>query len=228
MDPSQNFASASSKTSFISSYKDKPSIIISPRKQYQVNKSIKFALDTNPEPPLGLRNSRNSSFFQPITPDFYNESGAISPNRRKRTTSMSINKLMIRLKMGINSFNSGMPNSSHRTLIDQINQLNEIKKDKDNPINSLDNYTKEELITVFFFWFFWELFYKGQNGAKDLLTLILSYIKDVHLSESAYFFLLKIAILFMNAPYFLMNFNNFFFKVGNLHFTKTLLSTHRL
>ena len=151
MEPSQNLASSSMKTSFFTPNPDKPSIL-SPRKHLQ-NKSIKFAFDLNPEPnnSIGTRNSRNSSFFQPLSADFFNEGGgAFSPSKRKRNTSISINKLMIRLKMGINSFNSGNPTSYHRTLIDQINQLNEIKKDKDSSINSLDNYSKEELIAVFY------------------------------------------------------------------------------
>lgn len=149
MNPSQNLASSSMKTSFFTPNPDKPSIL-SPRKHLP-NKSIKFAFDLNPEPnnSIGTRNSRNSSFFQPLSTEFYNEGGAFSPSKRKRNTSISINKLMIRLKMGINSFNSGNPNSYHRTLIDQINQLNEIKKDKDSSINSLDNYSKEELLAVF-------------------------------------------------------------------------------
>ena len=194
MEPSQNLASPPMKTSFFTPNSDKPSIL-SPRKHLP-NKSIKFALDLNPEPinSIGTRNSRNSSFFQPLSAEFYNEGGgASSPSKRKRNTSISINKLMIRLKMGINSFNSGNPNSYHRTLIDQLNQLNEIKKDKDSSINSLDNYSKEELLAVILCFRFFgsktmSTFFAVQDFLLSLLKNMIFRIKKHHPGFQHFFF----------------------------------------
>jgi hypothetical protein len=107
-------------------------------------------MDVYPESnSTNLMTSRSSSFFKNFSE--MSDNGALSPNKRKRTTSISINKMLARLKMGINTFNNGMPNSFHRNLIDQMNQLNDAKKDKESAqINSLDSYSREELITVKF------------------------------------------------------------------------------
>lgn len=121
------------------------SSIMSPKIK-KTKKSIKFALDLNSFANEHTKGSvftnpsaRNSSFFQ-NSPDFAFNFDNGSPNKRKRTTSMSIAKLMSRLKMGMNN----MTSSYHKSLIDQ---MSEMKKDT-NQIHSLDNYTTEELLSV--------------------------------------------------------------------------------
>lgn len=121
------------------------SSIMSPKIK-KTKKSIKFAFDLNPLTNEHAKGSiftnpsaRNSSFFQ-NSPDFAFNFDNFSPHR-KRTTSMSIAKLMSRLKMGVNN----MTTSYHKSLIDQ---MSEIKKDT-SQIHSLDNYTTEELLSVY-------------------------------------------------------------------------------
>lgn len=142
--PTQEFPH--SKSSFFFPKPSKPSLMSPTSKAFKPgNKSIKFLND------FGLQefqsstvmSSRNSSLFQ-FNPDFFES----SPKKRKRTTSMSLNKLMTKLKMGINTIN-GLPTSFQRNLIDQMNQLSEAKKDN-NQLNSLNEYSNEELITVIF------------------------------------------------------------------------------
>ena len=128
---------------------NKQSIYSPTKRNGQINKSIKFNIETNNnlnhDITINSTNSaRNSSFFQNFQEfPMYNDNGMLSPLKRKRTTSMSLGKLMSRLKMGMN--NMTVSTNFHRNL---INELNEMKKDA-NQLNSLDNYSKEELIAVY-------------------------------------------------------------------------------
>lgn len=114
---------------------------ISPRLR-NTNKSIKLAFDLNHQfEPISATignntvfTSRNSSLFQNFDFNMIADGIATPFMRRKKTASISLGKIMAKLKMGTHS---SLP--LHRFLIDE--------KDP-NQLNSLDNYSTEELLSV--------------------------------------------------------------------------------